>query len=80
MTRTTTKQPLAEGAELAPLLTISDLERLLRVDRRTIRRLWERGELPAPMKLGGSNRWFADEIASALDRLGRREEAVQEQK
>jgi predicted DNA-binding transcriptional regulator AlpA len=45
------------SAALEPLLTIADLERLLRVDRRTVRRLWERGQLPPPLKIGGSNRW-----------------------
>ena len=44
-------------APLEPLLTVEDLERLLRVDRHTIRRLWKRGQLPAPIKVGGSHRW-----------------------
>jgi predicted DNA-binding transcriptional regulator AlpA len=54
---------------LEPLLTVEDLERLLRVDRRTVRRLWKRGQLPQPLKLGGSNRWKAEDIAEALDKL-----------
>ena len=56
---------------LEPLLTVEDLERLLRVDRRTVRRLWKRGQLPPPLKLGGSNRWKAEDIAEALERLRR---------
>jgi predicted DNA-binding transcriptional regulator AlpA len=56
---------------LEPLLTVEDLERLLRVDRRTVRRLWKRGQLPQPLKLGGSNRWKAEDIAAALERLRR---------
>ena len=36
--------------------TVADLERLLRVDRRTVARLVKRGQLPPPLKLGGSNR------------------------
>jgi predicted DNA-binding transcriptional regulator AlpA len=55
-------------APLEPLLTVEDLERLLRVDRRTIARLCKRGQIPPPLKLGGSNRWRADEIARTLDR------------
>ena len=55
-----------------PLLTTSDLERLLKVDRRTVSRLVKRGELPMPMKLGGSNRWRPEEISAAIDRLSRR--------
>ena len=55
-----------------PLLTTSDLEELLKVDRRTVTRLVKRGELPMPMKLGGSNRWRPQEISAAIDRLSRR--------
>jgi predicted DNA-binding transcriptional regulator AlpA len=58
-------------AALEPLLTVADLERLLRVDRRTVRRLWERGQLPPPLKIGGSNRWKPDDITEALERLRR---------
>jgi predicted DNA-binding transcriptional regulator AlpA len=64
---------------LEPLLTVEDLERLLPVDRRTVRRLWKRNQLPQPLKLGGSNRWKAEDIAAALDKLQqrhRREELV----
>ena len=43
-------------AHLEPLLTVEDLERMLRVDRRTIARLCKKGQLPTPLKLGGSNR------------------------
>jgi predicted DNA-binding transcriptional regulator AlpA len=58
-------------ALLEPLLTVEDLERLLRVDRRTVARLCKRGQLPQPLKLGGSNRWKAEDIAAALERLRR---------
>ena len=64
---------------LEPLLTVEDLERLLRVDRRTVARLCKRGQLPQPLKLGGGNRWKAEDIAEALDKLQqghRREEVV----
>jgi len=65
---------------LEPLLTTSDLQRLLKVDRRTVGRLVKRGELPVPMKLGGSNRWRPEEIAAAIDglshRVGRKIEPV----
>ena len=54
------------SAALEPLLTIADLERLLRVDRRTVRRLWERGQLPPPLKIGGSNRWKKRDIEQFL--------------
>jgi predicted DNA-binding transcriptional regulator AlpA len=62
----------AAGTLLEPLLTTPDVERLLQVDRRTITRLVKRGELPAPLKLGGSNRWRPEDINAAIDRLGHR--------
>ena len=55
-----------------PLLTTSDLQRLLKVERKTITRLVKRGELPMPLKLGGSNRWRPEDISAAIDRLDRR--------
>jgi predicted DNA-binding transcriptional regulator AlpA len=69
MTATTKKRGGAARAHLEPLLTADDLERLLRVDRRTIARLCKRGQLPAPLKLGGSNRWKAEDVAGAIDVL-----------
>jgi len=52
---------------LEPFLTIKDLVALLRVHRRTISRLCRRGYLPAPMKIGGSNRWKLAEINKVLE-------------
>jgi predicted DNA-binding transcriptional regulator AlpA len=57
-------------APLEPLLTVADLERLLRVGRRTVERLCKRGRLPRPLKLGGQNRWRPGDVAAALDALG----------
>ena len=65
-------QKQAATSLFQPLLTTSDLEELLKVDRRTVSRLVKRGELPMPMKLGGSNRWRPEEISAAIDRLSRR--------
>src|SRR3954469_24554756 len=64
-------EPTDVAARALPvrLLTVEDLERLLQVDRRTVARLCQRGQLPAPLKLGKGNRWRAEEIADALDRL-----------
>jgi len=59
----------AVRAPLEPLLTVEDLERLLRVDKRTVARLCKRGQLPKPLKLGGGNRWKAEDIAAAIDVL-----------
>jgi predicted DNA-binding transcriptional regulator AlpA len=54
-------------APLEPLLTVTDLERILRVDKRTIARLCKRGQLPRPLKIGGSNRWKAEALTAALE-------------
>lgn len=62
MTATMLKRSGARS-ELTPLLTIKDLERLFHVDKRTISRLCKKGQIPPPLKVGGSNRWRADEIA-----------------
>ena len=66
----TVKVPdVAARAHLEPLLTVEDLERILRVDRRTIARLCKKGQLPPPLKLGGSNRWRVKDIAEAIEQL-----------
>jgi predicted DNA-binding transcriptional regulator AlpA len=52
-----------------PLLTVEDLEQMLRIDRRTVARLCKRGLLPQPLKLGGGNRWRAEDVTSALESL-----------
>jgi predicted DNA-binding transcriptional regulator AlpA len=64
---------VAEGVvcALEPLLMIEDLERWLRVDRRTVYRLCKRGLIPRPMKVGQGNRWKAEDIAEAIERLRR---------
>jgi predicted DNA-binding transcriptional regulator AlpA len=59
----------AAPVPLEPLLTMSDLERLLRVDKRTVYRLCRRGLIPPPFKLGGQNRWMPGDIAGALERM-----------
>jgi len=60
---------VAARAPLEPLLTNEDLERMLQVDRRTVARLWKRGQLPPPLKLGGGNRWRVQDIEDALELL-----------
>jgi excisionase family DNA binding protein len=54
---------------LEPLLTLSDLARLLRVSTRTVYRLVERGRFPRPLKVGGQNRWMPEDISNALERM-----------
>jgi predicted DNA-binding transcriptional regulator AlpA len=74
MTKMTTDVPARALPE--PLLRVEDLERLLRVDARTIRRLWQRGQLPKPMKLGGQNRWRVEDINEAIEGLAVQRERI----
>ena len=67
MKKKTTNAPARALPE--PLLTVEDLERLLRVDARTIRRLWKRGRFPQPLKVGGQNRWRVEDVSAALELL-----------
>jgi len=60
---------------LEPLLTTSDLEQLLKVDRRTILRMVKRGDLPKPLKLGG-NRWRKEDIEGVINGLVNERDAV----
>ena len=53
---------------IRPLLTLSDLENLLKLHRRTIKRLCRAGKFPQPMKVGGSSRWKAEDIDQLLSK------------
>jgi excisionase family DNA binding protein len=44
------------------LVTAQDLARLLKVSTRTLWRLLSGGELPKPVRFGGTVRWRLDEI------------------
>jgi excisionase family DNA binding protein len=55
-------------SDIRPLLTVADLEELLKLHRRTITRLCRAGRLPKPMKVGNSNRWRREEIDNLLKR------------
>jgi len=52
------------GAEMhpQPLLKIGELEYILRIDRRTVFRLCQTGQLPKPIRIGGSRRWRKQDI------------------
>jgi predicted DNA-binding transcriptional regulator AlpA len=68
MKRTELDGPAA-NMPLVPLLTIADLERILRVDRRTIFRLCGAGKLPRPVRIGGSRRWKPQDILRLIGEL-----------
>ncbi len=67
------EKPTNQVSGIQPLLTVEDLEQLLRVNRRTVSRLCKSGQLPQPLKLGGGNRWRVKDIVDAVDSLKSRE-------
>jgi len=54
----------------AAIIDEQTLAGILRVNRRTIRRMVDRGELPAAFKLGRRTTWLAGRIVQHLDRAG----------
>jgi predicted DNA-binding transcriptional regulator AlpA len=66
------KPGLTLASAITPLLRISDLERFLVCDRRTIERLRAAGKLPRPdILIGRSPRWRASTIQTWVERGGR---------
>jgi prophage regulatory protein len=52
----------------ASLINAQELAQMLSVSTRTLWRLLSKGELPTPVRLGGSVRWRLDEVRSWIDR------------
>jgi predicted DNA-binding transcriptional regulator AlpA len=69
----------ASRPSLEPLLMIEDLERLLRVNRRTIARLCKRGQIPPAIKVGNGNRWKMEDIVEAIEQMKHRPSKVGKQ-
>ena len=44
------------------LLTVEQVAKLLQVSPRSVWRLRSAGEIPEPVKIGGTVRWIADEL------------------
>ena len=53
--------------EIPQLLTVSDLTDRLKVTRMTIHNRVQTGKFPAPVRIGRSVRWRADEISAWLE-------------
>lgn len=49
------------------LISAEDLASRLSISQRTLWRLLERGQLPHPLRLGGSVRWRADELRQWIE-------------
>jgi excisionase family DNA binding protein len=70
--RLTLVDPPSLAAAIEPLLTTSDLARLLVCDRRTIERMRSAGKLPKPdIKIGRMPRWKRSTIEAWLERGGK---------
>jgi predicted DNA-binding transcriptional regulator AlpA len=65
-----------ELSTLDPLLTRNDLEAILQVGERTIRRLVATGQFPRPIRLGGTLRWRKEEVRAFLERVPAKESAM----
>jgi predicted DNA-binding transcriptional regulator AlpA len=52
---------------IEPTLKIADVERIMRIDRRTIFRLCQLGQFPLPIRIGGSRRWRVQDIEQLLN-------------
>lgn len=51
------------------MLTVNDLMAMFNIKRTAVYGLVERGEIPKPLKVGGSSRWLPDEIDAAIDAM-----------
>jgi excisionase family DNA binding protein len=47
-------------------LTINETAELLQVSEQTVRKYAKWGEIPPPLKIGGSLRWDADELQTYI--------------
>ena len=65
-------EPIATPPVAPILLDRRGLAAALCISTRTTYRLVEAGELPAPVKIGGSQRWLRSEIEAAIERLPRK--------
>ena len=54
---------------MSKYLKLSEVQELLSLSDRSVRRLVADGTLPAPVKLGGARRWNEDEIKQYLQKL-----------
>jgi len=55
--------------DLERLLTVADLCRLFQISSRSVYRMVAGGLLPTPIKVGGRNRWPAEQIRRRLREL-----------
>jgi predicted site-specific integrase-resolvase len=57
---------IPDSVGLRPLLTTEDMEAIFRVTSRTLSRWCRAGRIPKPAKLGGLNRWRAEDLSKFI--------------
>lgn len=61
--------PANEKPEPPVLISIIEVSEMLGVSRPTVRNMWQRGDIPAPIILGEQiHRWFKHEIQEILNK------------
>ncbi len=60
------KMPTKNGST-PQLISAKTLAEKLDISRRTLQRLQSKGEVPPPIRLGGSVRWNLDEVAEWIE-------------
>jgi len=61
--------------KMQKLLTTEDVAEALQLSIRTIQIMVKRGDLPRPIKIGGSVRWRAEDLEAAFAALNTRDAA-----
>ena len=57
------------NAAVERLVTVEEFAARLGVCRRQIYRLWHRGEIPPPVKVGGATRWLESDVEAYIEKL-----------
>lgn len=51
------------------MLTVSDLMARFNIKKTAVYSMVERGDIPKPLRVGGSSRWLEDEIDAAVEAM-----------
>jgi len=51
------------------MLTVNDLMARFNVKKTAVYSMVERGDIPKPLRVGGSSRWLEDEIDAAVEAM-----------
>lgn len=51
------------------LVSVQEFAARLGVSPRQVYRLWHRGEIPGPVKVGGATRWLESDVEAYIEKL-----------